>query len=291
MPETDQTDSNQQKEGDKKKQVFDPGMKRIFGWGLVALAALLVFTFVQRAGRIPFFTENFLSLVILVIIAIQAYIYSRQWEVMERQGDAMQKGLERTDKVIENMDAQLVHMELQHVTNQGQIMIAATAAEASERSAKAAENSVNVARQSMIYAQRAYVMVEGGSVRIVENNALFSLKIVNFGNTPANDVRIFAVAEVRPSPPPVIDMRSATWTMAGVVAPHAEVKRFVATKEDIRPAQSDLMEKGKLGLYVWGAIEYRDVFPDSDPHQTKFSFSQRFGSTDIGPCDSNNEAF
>ena len=56
---------------------------------------------------------------------------------------------------------------------------------------------------------------------------------MNYGNTPANDVRIFAVAEARDSPPLVIDMRSATWVIVGVLAPHADVRRFVATKEDI----------------------------------------------------------
>ncbi|HXQ72183.1 MAG TPA: hypothetical protein VN844_16930 [Pyrinomonadaceae bacterium] len=94
MPKNTQADSDQHKI-DKKTEILDPGMKRIFAFGLVVLFLLLIFTFAQESGRIPFFTQNFLSLLVLVAIAIQAYIYRRQWEVMERQGNEIERQSEQ----------------------------------------------------------------------------------------------------------------------------------------------------------------------------------------------------
>jgi len=95
MPETTQADSAQQKLDKKKNQILDPGMKRILTLGIVVLVMLLIFTFAQASGRIPFFTQNFLSLLVLVAIATQAYIYRRQWEVMERQGNEIERQSEQ----------------------------------------------------------------------------------------------------------------------------------------------------------------------------------------------------
>ena len=91
MPENTQADSDQHKIDKKKAEILDPGMKRIFTLGIVVLFLLLIFTFAQASGRLPFFTQNFLSLLVLVAIAIQAYIYRRQWEVMERQGNEIER--------------------------------------------------------------------------------------------------------------------------------------------------------------------------------------------------------
>lgn len=276
---------------------------------LAAVGWLGYWLFPVRADRAKFIIDASLNVFILAAILLQVYVYFRQREVMTQQWEAMRdqyilmaRGL--THQVTAHT-AELHNMELQAEGTVGQLEAMQgqlvetrkivgqneSAVVAMQKSASVAEEGVEIARQSMIYAQRAYVMVASGSVQMVEQNALFSLKIMNYGNTPANDVRVFAVAEVRDSPPLVIDMRSATWVAVGVLAPHADVRRFVATKEDVSPAQAEFMEKGKLGLFVWGAIEYRDVFPDSSPHQTKFSFAQRFGSTEIGPCATNNEAF
>jgi hypothetical protein len=276
---------------------------------LAAVGWLGYWLFPVSPDRAKFIIDASLNAFILAAILLQVYVYFRQREVMTQQWEAMReqyllmaRGLTHQVKA---HTAELHNMELQAEVTVGQLAAMQgqlvetrkivgqneSAVVAMQKSASVAEAGVKIARRSMIYAQRAYVMIASGRVQIVDRNALFELKVRNYGNTPANDVRVFAVAEVREKPPLVIDMRSATWSIVGVVAPHADVIRFVATKEDILPAQSELMEKGKMGLYVWGAIEYSDVFPDSNTHQTKFSFAQRFGSTEIGPCATNNEAF
>src|SRR5688572_20501776 len=65
-----------------KSEVLQPGVKRILWGGGGLLALLLVFTFALPAGRILFLTGSLLSLVTLVIIALQSLIYSGQWKAM-----------------------------------------------------------------------------------------------------------------------------------------------------------------------------------------------------------------
>jgi hypothetical protein len=100
MPQTKQAGTAQQKVGKKKKNVLNSGMKRIFIFGAGLLIVLLIFTFAQAAGRIPFFTENLLSLLVLVAILVQAYIYGGQWRVMQRQWIAMRRSLIHTRRIV-----------------------------------------------------------------------------------------------------------------------------------------------------------------------------------------------
>ena len=71
--------------------MLDPGIKRILIGGLGLFVALIIGTFFVQTGRIGFFTQNFLALVVLIVIAIQAYIYSGQWEVMREQSQKVEK--------------------------------------------------------------------------------------------------------------------------------------------------------------------------------------------------------
>lgn len=117
MPNNAQEKCNGNEIADDKKKVFDPGIQRIL-WGASGLLiVLLVFTFTQRTGRVPFFTQNFLSLVVLVVIAIQAYIYRGQWQ-------AMQDSLERTDKVITEMEQQRTLAETSAIIAQRAYVVA-----------------------------------------------------------------------------------------------------------------------------------------------------------------------
>src|ERR1044071_6651280 len=93
--------TSEEKGGARKKsaRAIEPGIKKILLAGSALFGLLIVGTFFIHVGRIPFFTQNFLALVVLIVIGIQAYIYSGQWH-------AMQSNLERTDKMIENMEVQ-----------------------------------------------------------------------------------------------------------------------------------------------------------------------------------------
>jgi hypothetical protein len=82
MPNELQKNPDTEQIEQKESEILQPGVKRILWGGGGLLALLLVFTFALPAGRILFFTGGLLSLVTLVIIALQSLIYSGQWKAM-----------------------------------------------------------------------------------------------------------------------------------------------------------------------------------------------------------------
>lgn len=87
MPNEDHANPNAVQKTNNESYISQPGIKGILGGSVSLLALLVAFTFALPAGRILFFTGGFLSLVTLVVIALQSVIYSGQW-------NAMREGLE-----------------------------------------------------------------------------------------------------------------------------------------------------------------------------------------------------
>ncbi len=83
---------NKAKEDDSKAsrtkplpQVSPVGVRRIIIAGLILLVTLLLVSVFlpNMSERVKFFTVNALSLLVLLAIVVQAYIYRGQWEVMQ----------------------------------------------------------------------------------------------------------------------------------------------------------------------------------------------------------------
>lgn len=162
--------------GDATKTYY---WKLVF-WGTVAFLAL-IFVSVNLPylkDRAKFFTENALSLSILIAVIVQAIISNRQWR-------AMTDGLERTDRVIDKMQGQLVVMEDQ--------------AKAATAQAELAAKQV----EFMVLKECAYITIDNLCVEPIRNHLLVvSGKFFNSGNTPALDFkRKFRVA-LGPGTPP-----------------------------------------------------------------------------------------
>jgi hypothetical protein len=254
MPQDDHANNDSSEANKKNNSASHAGLRWILITGIVLLLALLSLSIFHPnlSERVKFFTVNALSLLVLAAIAVQAYIYRRQWE-------AMQDSLAETRKMVEQ----------------------------NERAVEAAERSLEIAQENTVYAQRAYVSISKGSVWVTEEGGLFKMEIKNFGNTPANDVQIFSVAEVKEEPP-VLDMSSAKWTQVGLLAPQWYIERFVPTASEITTEQRRLIANGSLKLFCSGVIQYQDFFGQT--RHTKFCFYQRFGSIRFGPCATGNEA-
>lgn len=279
----------------------------------------------QKQGNTQNWSDPLVVLQILLFAAVaaqaaiyvwQAILMRRAWRSTRESVDLSRESFLQTVQMdtvrVQDSAAQykMMHLQAQAMEIQSGVMLGqldamkkqSEMAEASleetrklvtqnERAVKVAERSVEVAQENTIYAQRAYVTVPSGSVMLSdEGTALFSLKLLNSGNTPANEVRMFAVVEVRTDAPPTIDFREAVWVTLGVIAPRESATRLVANKSDLSKADAKLMQERKVSLYVWGAIEYRDVFKETPVRQTKFCFAQRFGISRIGSCAGNNEA-
>lgn len=90
------------------------------GAGIVGFATLVVvgvFFVTVNSERIRFVTVNVLSLLVLLAILVQTYIYNKQWQVM-------QQGLAGTDRMIEKMQGQLDVMRQQVVASETQFRVA-----------------------------------------------------------------------------------------------------------------------------------------------------------------------
>ncbi len=102
MPQTEQTNSDPGQSDKNNKRTSHAGL----WWILIAGGAFLVtLLFVSvylpnLTERVKFFAVNALSILLLVTIAVQAYIYRRQWEVIERQEDVMRESLAETRNLI-----------------------------------------------------------------------------------------------------------------------------------------------------------------------------------------------
>jgi hypothetical protein len=313
MPETAQAQSGNTKKSEIQENVsrndslfqgaaigFSIGLRRILIFGGTLITALLVVGVFApyMSERIKFITVNALSILVLVAIAVQAYIYRRQWETMDRQWLVTRKMLEHDELVFEAnqkqasqqmnaMQGQLEAMKEQIAVGKNQADIADTAVRIAERSAKAAEDGVKTAQENTIFAQRAYVCVTKANIQ--EGN-LFTLHIENAGNTPANDVQMVCRAEVReedPNPKLALYAPEQHHSAIGVIAPHAFIQKLKLIDGGFGAIQQKRMQAG-WKLYCYGKIYYKDIF--GNLRNTYFSFSQRWNNQVIGPCEQGNEA-
>jgi hypothetical protein len=110
MPETHHANgsSQQSEQGNRKPlnsassqdHVLPVGLRRIVMFTGIALLILLVVSIFMPnlTERVKFFTANTLNLFLLLAVAVQAYIYRRQWEVMERQGKEIERQSEQAKR-------------------------------------------------------------------------------------------------------------------------------------------------------------------------------------------------
>src|ERR1041385_4142388 len=120
----------------------------VLGFGALTMVAIFFVT--EHSERIKFVTVNTISLFVLLAIVVQAFIYAKEWRVMQqglRQTDEMikatQRGLSQTDQMIEKMETQLQIMREQVI--------------ASETSFRVAMEGSRLVEKNSIYANRAYI--------------------------------------------------------------------------------------------------------------------------------------
>jgi hypothetical protein len=197
MPDSSDTQANDNVEGRQKKYVLDPGIKRILITGAILFLVLLTGTFFLRTGRIPFFTQNFLGLVVLIVVGIQAYIYSGQWHAMRDSLEAIREQINVGRQQAEwmRMQGQTMANQVGAMINQTELMMLSLEETRkivgqNERTIQTTEKSVEVAEKTSIYAQRAYVTAKIRDIGEGDDTLQFRLRIENGGNTPANNVMV-----------------------------------------------------------------------------------------------------
>jgi len=256
----------------------------------VLVIGLIAIVLPNMTERIKFFTTNALSVLLLDVIVVQAYIYSRQWEVMKTQERILERQAKAFEAQVITMQGQLTAISkqadimndsLQHTRslisqNDRAIDAARDMARAAEASVEVAERNVEIAHDHMWHAQRAYLAATDIRIEGSDNKRMFHLKVKNFGNTPASYVDLFLKLELSESLP---DSRAydgdIEWRSLGAIPPSDFVEE-VTTIELSEEEQKELARAPgtfrEPDLYCWGCIRYKDVFEDG--HVSFFSFKQ-----------------
>ena len=146
-------------------------------------------------------------------------------------------------------------------------------------------------------------------VQSVSNSVMGGVLItlVNSGNTPAQAVVGKIVLETRnnPVPEPMLFVRpermwsSLAWLSLDTVAPEFGYQSLVGVIPPRSTLQGAVTDGGRLSLwvgpkvsndlrrYVWGTIDYKDVF--AKPHRTIFCFKESKNPQEFIYCSNNNE--
>ncbi|HEV8427563.1 MAG TPA: hypothetical protein VGQ41_06595 [Pyrinomonadaceae bacterium] len=92
MPQNSQTQPNKSVQGQENNNNSERGLWIIIGVGAVLLVAVVVIggVFIDT-GRVRFITEFSLTVLLAALVAVQAYIYRKQWEVMGQQRVEIEK--------------------------------------------------------------------------------------------------------------------------------------------------------------------------------------------------------
>jgi hypothetical protein len=198
------------------------GLRWIIIGGCVVLTALLFISIYlpYLTERVKFFTVNFLSLLVLIIIAIQAFIYRRQWEAMQGQLKVMNR---QSELMNESLKEGIKTRELE---NRAYVTI-----------------KDNIVDQPMKAA-------EGQTIIFILNNS---------GRTPAINVTTkYAVIldSKRPALPefPPTEFRSRSHLANG------DNKHITMILPPFTPDNVDEIYSRQARVWIVGIIEYEDIF-------------------------------
>lgn len=141
---------------------------------------------------------------------------------------------------------------------------------------------------------RAYLHVKrAGATRDTDGVLWARVEIQNFGQTPAYDVvQWIGIAGVSDGDTPNIARPSDNVkTAKGIIAPGSNTEFIIPTHDRLGPEKEAALRSGKATIYVFGEIEYRDIFKTN--HVTKFKmFLSGEGAAEgrFKNCEDGNEA-
>ncbi len=242
MPNELQTKTDTEQIDQKKTDILQPGVKRVLWGGGGLLVLLLILTFALPAGRILFFTGSLLSLVTLVVIAMQSMIYSGQWK-------AMVDTVDRSDKMLEAMKRQE--------------KITADALVISNR-ASVGVHSIEWDKQAKII----FVRIENiGLVPAEQINLM--VEIIAFLNLSDVDLRL-GPDKVRGFVRlPLVEQDYGSTKLFKGAMP---ITRHFKVEGNLLPKEISLIEAGRGNLIVHGRISYQDGFTGQLRQETQFLF-------------------
>lgn len=253
MPDEIDSDSAENPSTEKPKKLSDIRLRLVF---LSALTAAFVFflclyIFDRNPSKgLQLLTANILSLAVLVVICIQAYIYNSQRRHMEEQSGAMRKQL----KVAQDGLTETRNMVAQN----------------------------KAAIRAWLWPSK----IELTGAPDSNDRITIFLKIENSGQTPAQNVRIYWKHGFFRSEPDAFPEIGEAEPQMGVI-PGRQTRPPVSN--GIEPSEGRQQgSSGRLPLYIWGRVEYRDVFEEE--RISRFAFVNIHNSKcEFDNCRAGNE--
>jgi type II secretory pathway pseudopilin PulG len=234
----------------------------LIGIGAILILGILIvlsfFYFDRAVERLQFVTVNALSSFVLAVIALQAIIYARQWNVMNQN-------VKQTKSIIR----------------------------AAQRQARTAERALHSSDEAHRIENRPYV----GVIKVEMSDSVLSMNPIrihaigtNAGKTPAinYESRIYTKASSFSEIPSGIgEFKKIGLSDKGILLPGV-ITGLPADLPAEHITRMSVRNDPNMRLYVWGTIDYDDIW--GDHHRTEFSFvnGDSRDRTQWWPCNTGN---
>lgn len=159
-----------------------------------------------------------------------------------------------------------------------QIWLLVRAEDVSRAAVSAAEKSADVARTALISTQRAFLFPNMFEVHVINNDILIMPQWKNSGNTPANPVINYVNWMTLAGEPPTdftypdlaADGSALPEKKGGIIFYMGPQTTSYAEPLKIPVATMGQVKDGRLRLFIWGWIQYRDIVDNTAVHRTEF---------------------
>jgi hypothetical protein len=144
--------------------------------------------------------------------------------------------------------------------------ISASTAKAAQDSADVTRDAVKLSEKTAQQQLRAYIVIsamEKVTDPSFPNHVTVEINYINAGQTPAYEIELVANIDIREYPlktglPNVAAAKTATRILGPKIGNHTRIK----TRVPLRPEDEAAIVAGNKAVYVWGRIDYRDIFEE-----------------------------
>jgi hypothetical protein len=232
-----------------KKEAAQRGLIWIVAFCLSLIVGIFYWSqaFGMPTERYTFITQALLNVLIFAAIAVQAWIYQGQWNVMERQTGILARSVR--------------------------------AAEDNAAAAKAAADAAVTNIEMMVNKERAKIMIKMDGRPQIESLLKSGIQpflkadftIYCHGLTEAYISEARAMIEVTESSDPPRGNVVHSITLPAVIQPGSKRGYWVSTSEEVT---RESIHTWKAFIHVYGFVKYRHVF-SADPVETTFRYIWR----------------
>lgn len=143
---------------------------------------------------------------------------------------------------------------------------------------KAIKHQAKLTERTLIADERAFVFADG-LIQLFnppDANGVYNWQLRpryrNTGDTPTKDFTSHVHCEIRNDqlPPSYTFVYDATDIGTGMIGPHSEVQGGIAPRLPITPQDIIDVQQRRRFIYLWGRLEYFDVFENTSRHTTHF---------------------